>query len=48
MRQLELSREDGRQRAVEAQEKTLDRLNTIIDGLENEKADMQHAEVQVP
>lgn len=37
MRQLDLAKQDGRQRAIEAHEKTLDRLNTIIDGLEKEK-----------
>lgn len=37
LRQLDLARQDGRQRAVDAHEKTLDRLNTIIDGLEKEK-----------
>lgn len=37
LRQLELARQEGRQRAIDAHEKTLDRLNTIIDGLEKEK-----------
>jgi integrase len=39
LRQLELARQEGRQRAIEAHEKTLDRLNTIIDGLEKEKTE---------
>ncbi len=37
LRQLHLAKQDGRQRAIEAHEKTLNRLNTIIDGLEKEK-----------
>ena len=34
---LNSHRQEGRQRAIDAHEKTLDRLNTIIDGLEKEK-----------
>ena len=36
LRQLELARQEGRQRAIETHEKVLDRLNTIIDGLDKE------------
>lgn len=36
LRQLDLARQEGRQRAIETHEKVLDRLNTIIDGLEKE------------
>jgi hypothetical protein len=36
LRQLELAQQEGRQRAIETHEKVLDRLNTIIDGLEKE------------
>lgn len=37
LHQLEAARQEGRQRAIDAHEKTLDRLNTIIEGLEKEK-----------
>jgi len=39
LRQLDLARQEGRQRAIETHEKVLDQLNTIINGLEKEKTE---------
>lgn len=38
LKELELAREDGRERAVRAHEQTVSALNTIIDGLEQQAA----------